>query len=130
MPLTTPAIKVEAVRALGGEIVLAGENYDAAYEEAQRLVRETGKTFVHPFDDPDVIAGQGTIGVEILRQYLGTRQDSPDAVRLLQLVIQFLAKLPITKEVMERTEIGKSVNFLKKSDDPAIQQSSDRGQGR
>ncbi len=68
MPLTTPAIKVEAVRALGGEIVLAGENYDAAFDEAQRLVRETGKIFVHPFDDPEVIAGQGTIGMEILRQ--------------------------------------------------------------
>ncbi|MBV9075934.1 MAG: pyridoxal-phosphate dependent enzyme, partial [Methylobacteriaceae bacterium] len=69
MPVTTPAIKVEAVRARGGEVVLHGEAYDEASAEARRIERETGATFVHPFDDLDVIAGQGTVGLEILRQH-------------------------------------------------------------
>jgi len=68
MPQTTPTIKVDAVRDLGGEVVLHGEVFDAAYEHALELCRERGLAFVHPFDDPDVIAGQGTIGMEILRQ--------------------------------------------------------------
>ncbi len=68
MPETTPTIKVDAVRALGAEVVLFGDNYDEAYAEARRLESELGSTFIHPFDDPDVIAGQGTIGMEILRQ--------------------------------------------------------------
>ena len=68
MPETTPAIKVQAVRDLGAEIVLDGEFYDSAYEHAVQLARERQLVFVHPFDDPDVIAGQGTIGMEILRQ--------------------------------------------------------------
>jgi threonine dehydratase len=71
MPLTTPAIKVQAVAALGGEVVLHGEIYDAAYEHALKLAAERQLVFVHPFDDPDVIAGQGTVGVEILRQAPG-----------------------------------------------------------
>ncbi|MCV4939489.1 pyridoxal-phosphate dependent enzyme, partial [Escherichia coli] len=65
----TPRIKVDAVAARGGEVVLAGESYDEAYAHARKLEAEQGLTFVHPFDDPDVIAGQGTIGVEILRQH-------------------------------------------------------------
>jgi threonine dehydratase len=69
MPTTTPRIKVDAVAARGGEVVLAGESYDEAYVHARKLEAEQGLTFVHPFDDPDVIAGQGTIGVEILRQH-------------------------------------------------------------
>jgi len=69
MPCTTPAIKVEAVRALGGETVLHGDSYDEACLRAQQLGQEQGLTFVHPFDDPDVIAGQGTIAMEILRQH-------------------------------------------------------------
>jgi threonine dehydratase len=69
MPTTTPGIKVDAVRARGGEVVLHGEGFDDAYAHAKLLERETGATFIHPFDDPDVIAGQGTIGVEILRQH-------------------------------------------------------------
>jgi threonine dehydratase len=69
MPTTTPRIKVDAVAARGGEVVLAGESYDEAYAHARKLEAEQGLTFVHPFDDPDVIAGQGTIGVEILRQH-------------------------------------------------------------
>jgi threonine dehydratase len=71
MPQTTPSIKVSAVRNLGGEVVLHGDDYDSAYEHAQTIVRERNLAFVHPFDDPDVIAGQGTIAVEILRQSRG-----------------------------------------------------------
>jgi len=68
MPQTTPTIKVQAVMDLGGEVVLHGDIYDTAYEHALTLARERHLVFVHPFDDPDVIAGQGTIGMEILRQ--------------------------------------------------------------
>jgi threonine dehydratase len=71
MPQTTPHIKVQAVHDLQAEVILHGDDYDAAYERAQRLARERDLVFVHPFDDPDVIAGQGTIGVEILRQTAG-----------------------------------------------------------
>ena len=71
MPTTTPGIKVEAVRARGGTAVLHGDAYDEAYAHAQGLMRETGATFIHPFDDPMVIAGQGTVGLEILRQHSG-----------------------------------------------------------
>ena len=69
MPRTTPAIKVRSVRALGGKTVLHGDSYDEAYAHAMELVAERGLTFLHPFDDPLVIAGQGTIGMEILRQH-------------------------------------------------------------
>jgi threonine dehydratase len=69
MPKTTPGIKIEAVRKLGGRTVLHGDTYDEAYEHAQELAVEKGMTFVHPYDDPDVIAGQGTIGMELLRQH-------------------------------------------------------------
>ena len=68
MPQTTPQIKVQAVRDLGGEVVLFGDDYDSAYEHSLQIARERNSVFVHPFDDPDVIAGQGTIAVEILRQ--------------------------------------------------------------
>ena len=71
MPRLTPQIKVEAVRALGGQIELVGDDYDAAYAHACQLAEERGLTFIHPFDDPDVIAGQGTIAMEILRQLNG-----------------------------------------------------------
>ncbi|MGI0492769.1 threonine ammonia-lyase, biosynthetic [Alkalinema pantanalense CENA528] len=69
MPVTTPQVKVNAVAARGGEVVLYGDTYDDAYAHARQLEQEKGLTFIHPFDDPDVIAGQGTIGMEILRQY-------------------------------------------------------------
>jgi threonine dehydratase len=75
MPETTPAIKVEAVKKRGGEAVLFGASYDEAYARALKLEKAEKLTFVHPFDDPDVIAGQGTIGMEILRQY--SRHASP-----------------------------------------------------
>ena len=68
MPVTTPRIKVDAVHARGAEVVLAGDTYADASVEARRLERARRLTFVHPFDDPDVIAGQGTVGMEILRQ--------------------------------------------------------------
>lgn len=71
MPKTTPDIKVNAVKAFGGNAVLHGNSYDEAYAHARELEREQHMTFVHPFDDLDVIAGQGTIGMEILRQHSG-----------------------------------------------------------
>ncbi len=71
MPTTTPQLKIEGVKALGGEVVLHGESYSDAYVRATELEKEQGLTFVHPFDDPDVIAGQGTIAMEILRQHQG-----------------------------------------------------------
>ena len=71
MPLTTPAVKVHAVRARGGEVVLFGDSFDEANAHARELEARDNLTFVHPFDDPDVIAGQGTIGMEILRQHQG-----------------------------------------------------------
>jgi threonine dehydratase len=68
MPSTTPKIKVEAVKARGAEVHLHGDTYDEAYAEAKRLERSRKLAFVHPYDDPEVIAGQGTIGMEIVRQ--------------------------------------------------------------
>jgi len=68
MPRTTPEIKVDAVRALGAEVVLAGDRYAEAEQHAERRAAKDGLRFVHPFDDPLVIAGQGTIGMELLRQ--------------------------------------------------------------
>ena len=68
MPVTTPQLKVEAVKSLGGEVVLAGESYSDAYQHAVELQKKEGLTFIHPFDDPDVIAGQGTVAMELLRQ--------------------------------------------------------------
>ena len=71
MPTTTPQLKVDAVRSLGGEVLLFGDSYSDAYTHAAALEKKQGLTFVHPFDDPDVIAGQGTIAMEILRQHQG-----------------------------------------------------------
>ncbi|GAM99921.1 threonine dehydratase biosynthetic [alpha proteobacterium U9-1i] len=71
MPVTTPSIKVEAVRHLGAEVVLSGESFDDANAHARELAAQRGLTFVHPFDDLDVIAGQGTVGVELFQQYTG-----------------------------------------------------------
>ncbi|MDR7308204.1 threonine ammonia-lyase, biosynthetic [Rhodoferax saidenbachensis] len=68
MPTTTPQLKVDAVRGFGGEVVLFGESYSDAYGHAVTLQKKEGLTFVHPFDDPDVIAGQGTVAMEIMRQ--------------------------------------------------------------
>ena len=71
MPTTTPQVKVDAVKAFGGETVLHGDSYSDAYDHAVTLQQQQGLTFVHPFDDPDVIAGQGTVAMEILRQHQG-----------------------------------------------------------
>jgi threonine dehydratase len=71
MPRTTPRIKVDAVRSLGGKVVLFGDNYDEAYTHGREIASRRKLTFVHPYDDPDVIAGQGTIGMEILKQHTG-----------------------------------------------------------
>ncbi|MEO6281200.1 MAG: threonine ammonia-lyase, biosynthetic [Roseateles sp.] len=71
MPVTTPQLKIDAVKALGGEVVLHGESFTEAYGHALELEREQRLSFVHPFDDPDVIAGQGTIAMELLRQHPG-----------------------------------------------------------
>ena len=71
MPVTTPRLKVDAVRGRGAEVLLHGDSYSDAYSRALELQRDQGLTFVHPFDDPDVIAGQGTIAMEILRQHQG-----------------------------------------------------------
>ena len=71
MPVTTPRLKVDAVHALGAEVVLQGDSYSDAYAHALELEQAQGLCFVHPFDDPDVIAGQGTIAMEILRQLQG-----------------------------------------------------------
>ncbi len=71
MPVTTPQVKIDAVRARGAEVVLQGDSYSDAYAHALQMQAEQGLVFVHPFDDPDVIAGQGTVAMEILRQHQG-----------------------------------------------------------
>ena len=76
MPKTTPEVKIRAVRALGGEVVLHGETYDECSAEAQKRCAAEGLTYIHPFDDPEVIAGQGTIAMEIMRQ----SKEPPDAI--------------------------------------------------
>ncbi len=71
MPTTTPQVKIDAVKQLGGEVVLFGDSYSDAYQHSVALEKKHGLTFVHPFDDPDVIAGQGTIAMEMLSQHTG-----------------------------------------------------------
>ena len=80
MPTTTPQLKIDAVRALGGEVVLAGESYSDAYQHAVQLQAQQGLTFIHPFDDPDVIAGQGTVAMEMLQQLQKLGSPRLDAV--------------------------------------------------
>ena len=76
MPITTPLVKVNAVRELNAKVILFGENYDETYLEAIRLSEERKLAFIHPFDDPEVIAGQGTIGIELISQH----GKSPDSI--------------------------------------------------
>jgi len=76
MPKTTPDIKVTAVKRLGAKVELYGNSYDEAYQHAKTLEQAQGLTFIHPYDDPEVIAGQGTIGMEIMQQC----QEEPDAI--------------------------------------------------
>lgn len=80
MPLTTPQLKVDAVRALGAQIVLHGQSYTEAHAHALHLQEQQNLTFVHPFDDPDVIAGQGTVAMEILRQIQSINAGRLDAI--------------------------------------------------
>ena len=80
MPTTTPQVKVDAVRGFGGEVVLFGDSYTDAHHHAVALEKKQGLTFVHPFDDPDVIAGQGTIAMEMLRQVQSLASNRLDAV--------------------------------------------------
>ncbi|WP_284337904.1 threonine ammonia-lyase, biosynthetic [Comamonas sp. NoAH] len=80
MPTTTPQVKIDAVQALGGEVVLAGDSYSDAYKHSVKLQKDEGLTFVHPFDDPDVIAGQGTIAMEMLSQLQKLGSPRLDAV--------------------------------------------------
>jgi len=80
MPTTTPQVKIDAVKTLGGEVVLHGDSYTDAYNHAVTLQQTQGLTFVHPFDDPDVIAGQGTVAMEMLRQLQGLGTRKLDAV--------------------------------------------------
>ena len=71
MPTTTPEIKIKSVKAMGADIILFGDSYSETYTHATELAAQNGMAFIHPFDDPDVIAGQGTIALEIFRQYPG-----------------------------------------------------------
>ncbi len=80
MPLTTPQLKIDAVRGFGGEVVLFGESYSDAYTHAVALEKKLGLSFVHPFDDADVIAGQGTVAMEMLQQLQSQNLDKLDAV--------------------------------------------------
>ena len=80
MPRTTPKIKVDAVQALGAEVVLHGDTYDEACEHAYEVARRTKRVFIHPYDDKEVIAGQGTIGKEILEQFSQNFAEQIDAV--------------------------------------------------
>ena len=84
MPVTTPAIKISAVRRLGGQVVLSGESFSDAWRHTQDLIGQSGAVFIPPFEDPDVIAGQGTIGMEILRpeiRVIGVEPVDSDAMR-------------------------------------------------
>jgi len=80
MPTTTPQLKIDAVKALGGNVVLHGDSYSDAYQHSLKLEKKEGLTFVHPFDDPDVIAGQGTVAMEMLRQLQTLGNTRLDAV--------------------------------------------------
>jgi len=68
MPAITPEIKVNAVEKLGASVVIHGDDFDTACERALQMAEETGRIFVHPYDDPDVIIGQATIALELFRQ--------------------------------------------------------------
>mgnify|MGYP003649545845 FL=1 len=72
MPVTTPAIKVDSVKAMGAEVILSGDNYDEACKYAYEVAEQTNRVFIHPYDDIEVIAGQGTIGKELLEQFQGS----------------------------------------------------------
>ncbi len=116
MPTTTPAIKVDAVRSRGAEVVLAGDSYSDAYVEARKIEKRRGLTFVHPYDDPDVIAGQGTIAMEILRQTTrpihaifvaigggGLISGVASYVKRLQPEVRIIGVQPVDSDAMDRS---------------------------
>ena len=116
MPTTTPAIKVDAVRSRGAEVVLAGDSYSDAYVEARKIEKRRGLTFVHPYDDPDVIAGQGTIAMEILRQTTkpihaifvaigggGLISGVASYVKRLQPEVKIIGVQPVDSDAMDRS---------------------------
>jgi threonine dehydratase len=123
MPVTTPRIKVDAVAARGAEVVLHGDSYSEAYERARSLKRRRRLTFVHPYDDPDVIAGQGTIALEILRQSTrpidaifvpigggGLISGIASYVKRLQPGIKIIGVQPVDSDAMKRSiEAGRRV---------------------
>jgi threonine dehydratase len=123
MPVTTPRIKVDAVAARGAEVVLHGDSYSEAYERARALERRRRLTFVHPYDDPDVIAGQGTIALEILRQSTrpidaifvaigggGLISGIASYVKRLQPGIKVIGVQPVDSDAMKRSiEAGRRV---------------------
>jgi threonine dehydratase len=125
MPVTTPQIKVDAVRERGAKVVLHGDTYDEAHEHARRLERKGGLTFVHPYDDPDVIAGQGTIGLEILRQHTaalhaifvpigggGLMSGIASYVKRLRPEIRMIGVEPVDSDAMHRSlEAGRRVKL-------------------
>ncbi len=92
MPLITPDIKVEAVKKLGGDVVLVGENYDECQAYAIKTAQERGLSYIHPFDDPYVIAGQGTVGVEILRQVSRSNCQPASGIPNISLSLSLLAQ--------------------------------------
>jgi threonine dehydratase len=123
MPVTTPRIKVDAVAARGAEVVLHGDSYSEAHDHARRLERSLRLTFVHPYDDPDVIAGQGTIGMEILRQATrpleaifvaigggGLISGVASYVKRLQPDVKVIGVQPVDSDAMKRSiEAGRRV---------------------
>jgi threonine dehydratase len=125
MPVTTPRIKSDAVVARGAEVVLAGESYDEAHRRAVELAKARKLTFVHPYDDPDVIAGQGTIGIEILRQHAdpieaifvavgggGLIAGVCEAVKRLRPEVKIIGVQPVDADAMARSlEEGRRVTL-------------------
>ena len=125
MPTTTPQIKIDAVAGRGAKVLLFGDSYSDAYQHALELEQQNGMTFVHPYDDPDVIAGQGTIGMEILRQHTqpihaifcaigggGLVSGVAAYVKALRPEIKIIGVQPVDSDAMSRSiKAGKRVTL-------------------